>query len=443
MKRVILVILFLGICTSQSLQAGGSNESMQLAIGISASFGNVGFFYNALSPYGEWIELETGFHVWRPQHVRFGWRPYLYGRWRWTDYGWYWVSSEPFGWAVFHYGRWFRDDYYGWVWVPDRVWGPSWVEWRYDDDYIGWAPLPPYASFSFSIGIRFTTHWIAPIHYWSFVRHRHFNSPYIVREVVPVDYTRRLIRTTRSAGRYEVEGDRIINRGVDRSFIERRGNTRIDRVDVREATERGERIIRDRSRERIEVYRPNRSELERSPERIDARRAERGTSLDIRRIERPRRESEGTIERGEGERRISRDESRTRPEDRTIERPDLERRPLERQSRASRRDEGVEQRRETRELQIPQPRTFERRDRETERRREEWNPFPRREQTDRQPERRETSRERAPQQQRREVAPPRMRMEAPRAAPRATPETRRESPRGSEPGRRDGGRRRD
>jgi hypothetical protein len=281
MKRVILFILFLGICASQSLQARTSNESTQLAIGISASFGNVGFFYNALSPYGEWLELETGFHVWRPQHIRSGWRPYLYGRWRWTDYGWYWVSSEPFGWAVFHYGRWFRDDYYGWVWVPDRVWGPSWVEWRYDDDYIGWAPLPPYASFSFSIGIRFTTHWIAPIHYWSFVRHRHFNSPYIAREVVPVDYTRRLIRTTRSAGRYEVEGDRIINRGVDRSFIERRGNTRINRVDVREATERGERIIRDRSRERIEVYRPNRSELERSPERIDARRAERGTSLDL------------------------------------------------------------------------------------------------------------------------------------------------------------------
>ena len=404
MKQVSLIVLFLGMCASQSGYANTDNESTQLALGVSASFGNVGFFHTALSPYGEWLELEAGFHVWKPRHLHAGWRPYLYGRWAWTDYGWYWVSSEPFGWAVFHYGRWFYDDYYGWVWVPDRIWGPSWVEWRYDDDYIGWAPLPPYASFSFSIGIRFTTHWMAPVQYWSFVRHRHFTSPNVLREVVPVDYTRRLIRTTRSAGRYEVEGDRIINRGVERSFIERRGYTRIDRVDVRDATERGERIIRDRSRERIEVYRPNRSELERTPERIEARRAERGTSLDLRRVERPRRENEGTIDR-----------------------PELERR---------KRDEGIERRQETRQREIPQPRTFERRS-------EKSNPSPPREQAEQQPQRRETTRQQAPREQRREIVPPRTKIEVPRPAPRATPEVRRESPRGSVPGRREGGRRRD
>jgi len=27
--------------------------------------------------------------------------------------------------------------------MPDDVWGPAWVEWRYDDEYIGWAPLRP------------------------------------------------------------------------------------------------------------------------------------------------------------------------------------------------------------------------------------------------------------------------------------------------------------
>ena len=404
MKRVSLIVLFLAMCASQSVYANTDNESTQLALGVSASFGNVGFFHSALSPYGEWLELEAGFHVWRPRHLHAGWRPYLYGRWAWTDYGWYWVSSEPFGWAVFHYGRWFYDDYYGWVWVPDRIWGPSWVEWRYDDDYIGWAPLPPYASFSFSIGIRFTTHWMAPVQYWSFVRHGHFTSSNVLREVVPVDYTRRLIRTTRSAGRYEVEGDRIINRGVERSFIERRGYTRIDRVDVRDATERGERIIRDRSRERIEVYRPNRSELERTPERIEARRAERGTSLDLRRVERPRRENEGTIDR-----------------------PELERR---------KRDEGIERRQETRQREIPQPRTFERRS-------EKSNPSPPREQAEQQPQRRETTRQQASREQRREIAPPRTKIEVPRPASRATPEVRRESPRGSVPGRREGGRRRD
>ncbi|MCX7916289.1 MAG: hypothetical protein N3A53_08330, partial [Verrucomicrobiae bacterium] len=51
--------------------------------------------------------------------------------------------AEPFGWAVFHYGRWYYDDYYGWIWIPDRIWGPAWVEWRETETYVGWAPLLP------------------------------------------------------------------------------------------------------------------------------------------------------------------------------------------------------------------------------------------------------------------------------------------------------------
>jgi hypothetical protein len=103
-----------------------------------------GFFYSSLQPHGEWIELEDGFYVWKPNHIRRSWRPYLLGRWEWTNHGWYWMSHEPFGWVVFHYGRWYYDDYYGWVWIPGDEWAPAWVEWRYDSDYIGWAPLPPY-----------------------------------------------------------------------------------------------------------------------------------------------------------------------------------------------------------------------------------------------------------------------------------------------------------
>src|SRR5438309_2181504 len=67
--------------------------------------GGVGFFYSSLSPYGEWINSNYGV-AWRPYHVEHHWRPYMYGRWIWTSYGWYWVSSEPFGWATFHYCRW-------------------------------------------------------------------------------------------------------------------------------------------------------------------------------------------------------------------------------------------------------------------------------------------------------------------------------------------------
>ncbi|MBI2620318.1 MAG: hypothetical protein HYW57_09565, partial [Ignavibacteriales bacterium] len=159
---------------------------------------------------------------------------------------------------------------------------------RYNDDYIGWAPLPPYASFSISIGIRFTTRWSAPAHYWSFVRYRNFASTRIDGQVVDDGYSRRLIRTTRGAVRYEVDRDRVINRGVDRALIERRGNMRITRTEVGETRERDERIVRDGGRERIEVYRPSRTELEQRDERIEARKPERRISLDMERVERNR-----------------------------------------------------------------------------------------------------------------------------------------------------------
>jgi hypothetical protein len=72
-----------------------------------------------------------------------GWRPYSYGHWVWTDYGWYWVSDEPWAWACYHYGTWVYDSYYGWVWVPDIEWAPAWVYWRAGGNYVGWAPCAP------------------------------------------------------------------------------------------------------------------------------------------------------------------------------------------------------------------------------------------------------------------------------------------------------------
>ena len=72
---------------------------------------------------------------------------YAYGRWVYTDdWGWYWVSDDVeanWGWVVYHYGRWAFERGFGWFWVPGDEWAPAWVNWRYGDDYVGWAPLPP------------------------------------------------------------------------------------------------------------------------------------------------------------------------------------------------------------------------------------------------------------------------------------------------------------
>lgn len=221
--------------------------------------GNAGFdiFYSNLAPYGEWVNVDYG-QAWRPYHVGRGWRPYMNGRWLWTDDGWYWSSYEPFGWAVYHYGRWTYDDYYGWIWLPDNVWGPAWVDWRYNDDYIGWAPLPPAARFSFGIGITFGERWNAPVHYWNFVPCRSFTAARINDYVTPIDRSRRFFGSTREHLEISGNGDRVINRGIDPGFIERRGNLHIERSDVITTDhDRGERVVRENDRNRVEVYRPH------------------------------------------------------------------------------------------------------------------------------------------------------------------------------------------
>ena len=399
MKNLLMTLLVLGTITTVTNAA--TQDPQDFSAGSPESFGDAGPYYDALAPYGEWLEMDAGFYAWRPTHVREGWRPYMFGHWAWTDYGWYWISDEPFGWAVFHYGRWYYDDSYGWLWVPNRTWGPAWVEWRYNDDYLGWAPLPPYASFGFNMGIRFTTRWFAPYHYWSFVQYRHFTSHYISREIVPLEYTRRLIGTTRSGGRYDIDGGRIINRGIDRGIIERRGgNMRIDRIDVRETNRVGERIVRDRNQERIEVYRPDRSGTGRTPERMEARRPDHGTSLDLQKIERAPREPGRTVESRTPERgRVVTREANQPPQENT-----------RRQSAPQRREEQVQRPRVERRIELPQGPTAERR---------------------------VVVPERQQREQHRESPAPRERVEQ-----KPAPSQKQESPRGSEQSRREGGRRR-
>lgn len=115
-----------------------------------------GTFYNTLASFGAWYHLNDYGDVWQPAPSLTGenWRPYTIGHWVYTDEGWTWVSDEPFGWITYHYGRWMRISQLGWVWTPGDEWAPAWVSWRYGNDYVGWAPLPPEATFNPSTGIQ-------------------------------------------------------------------------------------------------------------------------------------------------------------------------------------------------------------------------------------------------------------------------------------------------
>ncbi len=288
MKRIFFILLIFSSAIILNLKSSAAPNPVISEVEMQSDF-----FNSSLAPYGEWIEVESGIRVWRPFHINYQWRPYLIGRWVWTDnYGWYWMSDEPFGWITYHYGRWYYDDYYGWVWIADDVWAPAWVEWRYDENYIGWAPLPPYAKFNMTFGIQYTTRWVAPVHYWNVVRYNRFGSVTRYRDTAPEEYTRRLIRTGRTGPQYGIDHDRIINRGVDKTFVEDRGNVRFERTEVREIREQsGERMIRSNDNRRIEIYRPTPDEMQRSTGRIEARRGERNLSIDINTVERQRTES--------------------------------------------------------------------------------------------------------------------------------------------------------
>jgi hypothetical protein len=101
-------------------------------------------FYDALEGMGDWVLVEPLGWVFRPDVNFVAWKPYERGFWTWNDwYGWVWISEEPFGWATYHYGRWFYDDFQGWLWMPGLTWGPAWVAWARNGDYVGWAALPP------------------------------------------------------------------------------------------------------------------------------------------------------------------------------------------------------------------------------------------------------------------------------------------------------------
>jgi len=144
-RNVLFALLLLGVCAGTA--------SAQLSVGAGVQVGprghasvDLGFFYDSLASYGNWIERPSYGWVWTPRDVSATWRPYQAGHWVWSDEGWTWLTDEPYGWATYHYGRWYQDPEIGWAWVPGNDWAPAWVSWQEGNDYVGWAPLPPGAN---------------------------------------------------------------------------------------------------------------------------------------------------------------------------------------------------------------------------------------------------------------------------------------------------------
>lgn len=196
------------------------------------------YFYNELEPYGIWVSYRPYGYVWVPRDVGYGWRPYTAGHWVWTDYGWTWVSNERWGWIAFHYGRWGFDRALGWYWVPDTLWGPAWVAWRWGDAHIGWAPLPPGVEYYPGRGFG-RNQWNIPGDHWNFVRGRDFMDARLNRWVLPVERNVTIINLTRFEVNIEDRDRHVYDRGVDIGTIERWSNRPVSRYSLKDATRPG------------------------------------------------------------------------------------------------------------------------------------------------------------------------------------------------------------
>ena len=192
------------------------------------------YFYDALSPYGEWSYHPRWGRVWSP-YAGADFRPYYSnGYWQNTfEFGWTWVSDYPWGRIPFHYGRWVYDPFDGWIWLPGYVWAPSWTIWRSGGGYLGWFPMPPTNDFLLGVEIyRNDWHnwdrgfgyadWYGP-HYgsnwlfahWAFVRRDRFGDRDFRRSEAPRNRVIDIARTALDVTNYTTVDDYVVNRSIE------------------------------------------------------------------------------------------------------------------------------------------------------------------------------------------------------------------------------------
>jgi hypothetical protein len=219
MRSIRLLVMASCAALALTLQTSPGTERLTLIGSVAAQEAvDVDYFYDQLGSFGEWVWHPRFGYVWIPSEVSEDWRPYTVGHWIYTDeYGWYWQSEEPFAWAVYHYGRWGYDPDYGWFWVPGDTWAPAWVQWRYGNQYVGWAPIGPAAG-----GYAYGT----PVSYeppvaeaWVFVQPRYVAEPDIYRYYVPIPRLNDVFFSATTVYHPEFRGGVVFNYGIPRETI--------------------------------------------------------------------------------------------------------------------------------------------------------------------------------------------------------------------------------
>lgn len=207
---------------SPPLATIGSTPASAQAASLSISV-----FFDDLQPHGSWIRHDRYQYVWVPAAVAVDWSPYVNGHWIYLqDYGWYFESEEPFAPITYHYGRWGYADDIGWYWVPGTVWAPAWVTWRQNDDYVGWAPMPPTGP-GYAVGFSVSVSTV-PQNHWHFVEAPRFLEPNLKVVVIAGRDRPDVYQRTRQAGAVTVRNNIVINNVITINFIQQKTNRRVD-----------------------------------------------------------------------------------------------------------------------------------------------------------------------------------------------------------------------
>lgn len=212
----------------------------------------MGSMYEQLSPYGNWVYMDPYGYVWAPRNMGYRWRPYTDGHWVMTDFGWTWIANEPWGFIPFHYGRWGFDNDFGWFWVPGTVWGPAWVSWRSNDQYMGWAPLPP--GIEFHAGMDFSSISVGiPGQFWIFLQASHFLDNDLYRYTLPYERNVTIINYTVINNNIFLRDNRIMNEGVGIDVVRRITRREVPRYVIQDVRQPGRTRFAGKN---IEIFRP-------------------------------------------------------------------------------------------------------------------------------------------------------------------------------------------
>lgn len=200
------------------------------------------FFVSELTPYGKWSDVHPYGRVWEPAQQE-NWQPYSRGHWSNSEeYGWIWIPDDEWGEIPYRYGRWGYQNS-KWFWVPDDTWGPAWVDWRQNDEYIGWAPLEPNSNWSRQNEWRPASSWNDNAQFaYVIVPKRHFTETNVRTHMLPRTQTAGVLGSTQNITVYRRVNQRVMNVGPAREVIERVIGRRIEKVQYKPRTIVGKKL---------------------------------------------------------------------------------------------------------------------------------------------------------------------------------------------------------